>query len=414
MGLRARGASSTNENYLISDRSVGFIPLTLTILATQIGGGLIMGLSDSAYKYGYYSLLYPLGAIIGLIILGGYVGRNARGKELTTMVEIFEVYYKSPFLRKAASLLSIVSLSAILVSQGIASRKLLVTLGFSEIGIFYAFWLVIIFYTCMGGLKAVIDTDMFQCLFILVTLFFLGGYSIFNGQYSSRRIRCFFMTLFFMLIEQDMGQRCLAAKNIDVVKKASYTSAAILSVVILIPFLIGYSSGIQVDFAKSGSESVFVSFVTNNMSQTVSTIINASIFMAIISTADSVLCSITSNVSFDLDIMRGVNNNQKAFISQMITLLVGILMIVMSTQYDNIVDMLMFAYSYPVYYLTVPVLMALLFNKSNIYAVYASMLGTTIALVVVNLFAINFLSHVIVLSASFYNFWIVDRFQGQA
>ena len=172
LGLRARGTSSSNENYLISDRSVGFIPLTLTILATQIGGGLIMGLSDNAYNYGYVSLLYPLGAVVGLVLLGGYVGRNARGKELTTLVEVFEVYYKSPFLRKAASILSIVSLSAILVSQGIASRKLLVTLGFSEIGIFYAFWLVIIFYTCMGGLKAVIDTDMFQCLFILVTLFF--------------------------------------------------------------------------------------------------------------------------------------------------------------------------------------------------------------------------------------------------
>ena len=217
-----------------------------------------------------------------------------------------------------------------------------------------------------------------------------------------------------MLIEQDMGQRCLAAKNIDVVRKASYASAAVLSIVMLIPFLIGYSSGVQVGFTKAGAESVFVSFVTNNMSQTVATIINASIFMAIISTADSVLCSITSNISFDLNVMRGVNNNQKAFISQMITLIVGISMIVISTQYDNIVDMLMFAYTYPVYYLTVPVLMALVFNKNNTYAVYASMFGTTIALIIVNVLSINFLSHMIVLSASLYNFWIVDRYQGQS
>ena len=57
-------------------KSVQLFPLMMTFLATQVGGGLILGSADEAYRFGWTVLPYPLGAALGLILLGAGIGRK--------------------------------------------------------------------------------------------------------------------------------------------------------------------------------------------------------------------------------------------------------------------------------------------------------------------------------------------------
>ena len=120
------------DDYFLAGKSVRLFPLMMTFLATQVGGGVVLGAAEEAYRFGWPVLLYPLGAALGLILLGCGVGRKLAGFQVNTIAQIFEVVYGSAMLRKIASILSVISLFMILVAQIIASNKFLVSLGFNN------------------------------------------------------------------------------------------------------------------------------------------------------------------------------------------------------------------------------------------------------------------------------------------
>ncbi|MBM3192544.1 MAG: sodium:solute symporter family protein, partial [Chlamydiae bacterium] len=180
IGRRSSKHLKNKEDYYLAGKSVRLLPLTLTFLATQVGGGLVLGAAEEAYHFGWSVLFYPLGASLGLIALGCGIGKKLSRFNVSTVAEIFEVVYRSPFLKKVASLFSILSLFMILIAQIIASHKFLVSVGLDNTALFVLFWMTVILYTTQGGLKAVISTDNAQAIFF--SLIFLG---------------CFGWTLFF-------------------------------------------------------------------------------------------------------------------------------------------------------------------------------------------------------------------------
>ena len=105
----------------------------------------------------------------------------------------------------------------ILVAQGIAARKFFLALGVNELA-FIAFWLLFVAYTVMGGLKAVVNTDIIQAILIVVGLIAAWlsiDWSLLpNSSFAEKSLEhssvpwssWLLMPLLFMLIEQDMGQ----------------------------------------------------------------------------------------------------------------------------------------------------------------------------------------------------------------
>ena len=180
LGRQTENAVDTKD-YFLGGRKVKFIQLMLTLLATQLGGGVIMGTIEAGRDYGLGALLYGLGLSLGLIVLSLGIGSAFRKLEVVTIPEIFEKVYKTPLLRKISSIISIISLFLILVAICLSTKKFLLSLGVQSEMLFVLFWLVATYYTVMGGYKAVVRTDAFQVGFILVILllasFFLIGSS---------------------------------------------------------------------------------------------------------------------------------------------------------------------------------------------------------------------------------------------
>jgi SSS family solute:Na+ symporter len=390
IGKKASAQTHNNDDYFLAGRTLGVIPLMMTLLATQLGGGALMGAAEEAYTRGWIVLCYPLGMVLGLLVLGLGFGAKIRKLQLTTVAEIFEKIYHSPGLRKLASLLSIISLFLILVAQGIAARKFFLALGFESNLLFSLFWGTLIIYTMMGGLRAVVNTDILQASFILLSfLIVIIGYfvcqtdahiivsTVSSNSHSFSSVpwlTWLLMPLLFMLIEQDMGQRCFAARRPGIVSLSSCLAAGILFLTCLCPIYFGTRAG-ELGISIPEGSSALIASVKALTNPIVSTFMIVAILMAIISTADSLLNSISSNLSCDFSIFR----SEKIKLTRLLTCGVGLSTLGLSFLFDNVVSVLMFSYELSVSILFVPILMGVLWKRpkkfSAIIAIFFGGLG---------------------------------------
>jgi len=334
IGLFGARNVKNKDDYFLAGRSLGLLPVTLTLLATQIGGGMLLGTAQEAYKIGFYGLMYAFGMVLGFIILSLGLAAKLRELRISTTSEVFELKYNSPMLNKVASFFSAATLFGIVVGQVIASRLLLYSLGIENELILIIFWLFIIIYATVGGLKAVIFTDSFQVIF--VTLVFIGIFlyvlyseagsffslpSIIEQQklFAPMQINPYntliiiLMPALFSLIGQDIAQRFFAAKN-----KYIATFAAIFATLFLIIFSI-----IPIYF---GIKAKALGLVGNPILQLVGQFTNEivlifasfGIIAAITSTGDSILVAISSNLA------QPFNVKNKLKLARVITIVTGI------------------------------------------------------------------------------------------
>lgn len=376
IGRRASRNLQGKEDYFLAGKSVRFFPLMMTFLATQVGGGVILGSAEEAYQFGWPVLLYPLGAALGLIFLGLGAGRKLAGFQVSTVAQIFEIFYGSALLRKIASVLSVISLFMILVAQIIASNKFLVSLGVDNVPLFILFWSIVIVYTAQGGLRAVISTDMIQAAFFC-GIFLLSFGLVFFFEPSVSLIRApqldhftavvpkvsgwLLMPLLFMVIEQDMGQRCFAGASPKIVSKASFWAGICTMIVCIIPVFLGSLANAAGIEAPPGG-SILIAVIAKATNPWFTALVGCAVLAAIISTATSLISAISSNISSDFSLL---NRTGSIRIVKWITCSISVGAIFFAFYFDNIVGMLIQSYELSVSCLFVPVIMALFRKKGS-------------------------------------------------
>lgn len=359
----------TQQDYFLAGKSLTLFPLMMTLLATQVGGGIILGSAEEAYRFGWWVLLYPLGVTLGLIILGLGLGKRMAEFRVATVAQIFNVAYRSRNLKKFASCLSIVSLFFILIAQVIASSKFIRSLGVESELCFLAFWSIVIFYTVKGGLKGVIATDMVQAAFFIIvfatcfafiatsidrplTEIAQSGYSDSFTFDESKLCGWLFMPMFFMLIEQDMAQRCFAAITPQTASKAAFWAGIISFTLAIIPVSLGIV-GRALNIPISEGSSVLMSVMIATTGPYMSALVGCAIMAAIISTSDSLINAIGSNISQDFDFKLSVGS------SKILSAIIAIGAIIFAYFSDNVLDMLIASYEMSVSCLFIPIVIAL-------------------------------------------------------
>ena len=360
-GKRSADHLKNQEGYFLRGRTVQYTALTITIVATQLGGGSLIGISNEAYHKGWIALLYPLGIYFGLILLALGVGARLRKHEVTTLPELFQKVYHSPILRKIAGLFSAFSMWVILVAQGTASRQFFISLGYEDIRLFLMFWSVVIAYTVMGGFGAVVSTDIVQTVFMITSLVILsvsvlyalpstdllfhsGNHFANSGDY----INWLIMPMLFMVIGQDMGQRCSAANTPQTVSKATATAALLYLLLSLVPASLGVIAH-QLNLPMVEGESILFSAILHLTNPTITTLAACAILMATISTANSLLSALSSNLAMDIWPKHSLQT------SRWLTLGGGVSAIVISLSFHNIVSLLIMSYEASIYLLFAPI-----------------------------------------------------------
>ncbi len=429
--IAARGIKTTID-YFLAGRKLGFWAVTFTLIATQLGGNMLVGTSQWAYEYGLYGIVYSFGIALGFLILSTGFAAKLHAGNVSTTAELFETKYNSPLLRKIASIISIFSLCGILVSTVVASKTLLTGLGITHEAVFVTFWLFVIVYTMIGGLKAVVITDIFQVLFIIASI---GGFFIYCLMYQPAPLlslrslfdqqdffsigsltpakigATFLMPALFSLIEQDVAQRFFAARTKHI---AIFSALAAALFIILFGFIPVYF-GMQAQLANLATPTggspfvVILELLTKGNLFFILSI--CGITAAITSTADSLLCAVSSNIAQDFDVSLSWAKS-KLVLSQSITFIAGIAAFLSSYIVSkNIIDIVIVSYELSVCCLLVPLLFALFKEKVNKNAAICAALFGLIGFIGFRIYPIPVAKEAAALALSLLGYWIGDRFK---
>lgn len=166
--------NNTNKTseYLTASRSVGLMPVTFSLFASFFSSTAFLGVTAEVYEYGMVYWTMVFGFVIPPILAAFITAPYFSKKNINTIFEYFEIRYKSKLVRLFSVicyLLRSVILTAIYI-YGPATAFTTMT----SIDDFYSTLLIGTFatiYTTIGGLRAVIFSDMFQAIVMFLGLF---------------------------------------------------------------------------------------------------------------------------------------------------------------------------------------------------------------------------------------------------
>lgn len=169
LGVYFNRSQQNTAEFFLGSRGFGWFPLGMSLLATLISALTYTRIPGQAYDVGLKVLVMPLAVWIGMPLVVGYVLPIYRGLGLYSIYEYLELRFDAT-TRLVASLLFIVwrmlwlggvlfaPCKVLLIATGwdIPSWPLLVGLG-----------LITTLYTFLGGMKAVVWTDVIQAFAML-------------------------------------------------------------------------------------------------------------------------------------------------------------------------------------------------------------------------------------------------------
>lgn len=168
IGLRV-GRDQTASSYIIADRTINHLYGAGTFYATYNSSATMLGLLGYATLFGaaVYSTFY-FGIAVGWITLVLLAARM-RSLQMDTVPQFFEMRFNSSLLRAMVALVIVTSFLFSIMTQLVASGILVQNL----VGLPIAWGIVLIggvlaAYTVIGGLRAVVRTDLIQAGLIIV------------------------------------------------------------------------------------------------------------------------------------------------------------------------------------------------------------------------------------------------------
>lgn len=261
LGFYFSGEQRTTQDFFLGGRSLGWFPLGMSLMATLISVLSYTGLPGQAYEVGLQCLLLPLSVWLALPIMVGVVLPIFRGLGLTSLFEYLELRFDSR-TRLAGSLIYVVWRMLWLGGMIYAPCKLLIMASGTNIPewvLISILGAVTTFYTFLGGMKAVVWTDVIQGLAMLggVLVVVLGVWWQMTGghervtevasglgrlQLASFALdgrnawylwgalpHWFLVSLSFYAADQMTAQRFLSAKNVDTARTSYLAHCIVLT-----------------------------------------------------------------------------------------------------------------------------------------------------------------------------------------
>ncbi|MEA2030119.1 MAG: sodium:solute symporter family protein [candidate division Zixibacteria bacterium] len=176
-GVTKAKSIETTDDYLVAGRNVNWFLLACTMGATVIGGGYSIGAIAKTYEWGVLMLLVSTGGYLHFIFSGLVVAPQFREAKLYTVAGYFGHRFgeNSRFLVLILSLLfSVFIVAAQMAAFGWVTAAILPDLAEGSNLLRWAIIIggsMVVIYSTAGGLMAVISTDFFQ--FIVLMLGFI-------------------------------------------------------------------------------------------------------------------------------------------------------------------------------------------------------------------------------------------------
>lgn len=414
MGYFYLRRNKNTEDYFVSGRSMRSWHIGLSVVATDVGGGFSIGLGGLGFIMGISGswMLFTglIGAWLSAVFLIPKVYNLGKSVKMTTFPQIFNYFYNSR-VAFIAGVISAIGYLGFTSSQILAGAKL-ASSSFIGLDINTALLImgaVTILYTVMGGLKAVIYTDTVQWIILLIGLIFIGipisyiavgGWdaiktSVMPGAFSLTNVK--WQTLVnwavtiipIWFVGMTLYQRIYASRSEKDAKRAWFIAGVFeWPVMAFMGVLLGLFARVAADqgmFAELGfpdalnmdPELGLPLLLRHVLPVGLMGIMMSAYFSAILSTADSCLMAASGNLLTDIlqKIFPALDNNRHLLrISQLLTLFLGIVALLLASTMENVLELMLYSYAFMVSGLFVPLIAAMFFKQKNSIAAVSSML----------------------------------------
>lgn len=170
-------APLTLSEFFVSGRDIGLWRAVATIGATEIGIITIAYNAQKGFNEGFVALSIGVAALIGCLLVGltGFIVRPLRRTGVLTIPEFYGQRYGQDVRVFGAIIMALGGILNMGLFLKVASGFLVALLGIED-GATYVNALMIVLivmavaYTCFGGMRSVIMTDVFQFVLIAVGL----------------------------------------------------------------------------------------------------------------------------------------------------------------------------------------------------------------------------------------------------
>jgi SSS family solute:Na+ symporter len=317
------------EDYFLGGRRVAWIAVLLSIVATETSALTFIGTPAFAYNHNWTYIQLLIGAIIARFIIAKLFIKQFYRYKVYTVYE----YLSKRFGTGSKNCASIVFLITRVLASGVrlfgASIIVSVATGLSPLTSIIIIATAAVLYTAIGGIKAVIWTDVCQAILLfgggLIALFFifrdipngwegvinitrgLSKFKLFDFSFSHKAaytiwagiIGSTFFTLATHGTDQDLVQRMLTAKDYNRSKRALILSGfADIPIVILFlsigSLLFAYYQAIPTPGLPEKADDIFPYYIVHHVPKGLAGLLIASVFAAAMSSIDSALNSLST------------------------------------------------------------------------------------------------------------------------
>nr|XP_011419880.2 sodium-coupled monocarboxylate transporter 1 [Crassostrea gigas]XP_011419881.2 sodium-coupled monocarboxylate transporter 1 [Crassostrea gigas] len=165
------GRQKTTAEFLMGGRSLQLVPVAISILVSFMSAILILGTPAEMYTQGTQYFMYMFGIMLAIILASQLFVPLLYPLQLTSSFEYLELRFKSKAAKLTGTTMMILQQ---VIYMGVASyapsTALEAVTGFPTWATIITVGVVSTFYTFLGGMKAVVWTDVFQAVIMIAGL----------------------------------------------------------------------------------------------------------------------------------------------------------------------------------------------------------------------------------------------------
>lgn len=335
---RQKNEETSVDAYFLSSRNLRWPSIALSTIATNVQGYQFLGMMGSAYLYGIAQASLEINAVQGILLAAFFFVPIYLKERVVTITQFIEKKVGKTVSRIYSianiSLFSTITLGAALFWGAYAAewvfsdfllflhetRIMRIAFLLIGLGVFSAI------YTYLGGLAAVVKTDVIQFLIlvgggIIITVLIvheLGGWSeLYRKTPELMRLHLpsdhptlpwthmlglFFLNINYWCANQTIMQRSLAARSLAEAQKGLMVGGVLkylMAVIIVVPG-VALAGILGSDNALADPDQVFPYVVSNYLSTGIKGLVLCALFASLMSTVDSTFNSIATLWSVDI------------------------------------------------------------------------------------------------------------------
>ena len=401
---RGEGAS---ESFLAADRNMNLVQTTASTAATDLGGGFSIAMGGLGFTLGisgsWLIAISGLSIVMVSFLMVPKVKRWAdRVKGLTTG-DLFEARFDRRTGLVAAIVIGIAWFTFV-GGQIVAGAKLMqATMGIGLAVAIVVSGAIILTYTALGGLKAVIYTDVFQMVVLFIGILLLavpiglwqvGGWQGLTAHFTAdaataslvdwgavgwRQLLGWFFSIFpVWFISIAAMQRIIAARDEKTARRAFLLTGVpiewpLFAIGSTLVGMIARTLLPDIQDAELATPMIILELLPVGIAG----IVIAAYIAAVMSTADSVLMgpvAIFTNDIYRKHLAPGASEASLLRVARIATLVFGTLGIGMAWLVPNVLDLMLYAYTFGAAGLFFPMLALLFWPRATAAGAFWSML----------------------------------------